>query len=110
MYKAIGVDAKSEFAFEGQKLSQRSLSAKEEKKCTTVKQLYLFICKAISFQAKFCMFIVMSHEHTENIFLKSLNVYLSTLKWGQYSSSATIRAFLQSVFLYFILSKNKKIF
>ena len=31
MYKAIGVDAKSEFAFEGQKLGQRSLNAKMRK-------------------------------------------------------------------------------
>ena len=31
MYKAIGVDAKSEFAYEGQKLGQRSLSAKMRK-------------------------------------------------------------------------------
>ena len=31
MYKAIGVDAKSEFVYEGQKLGQRSLSAKMRK-------------------------------------------------------------------------------
>ena len=31
MYKAIGVDAKSEFAYEDQKLGQRSLSAKMRK-------------------------------------------------------------------------------
>ena len=58
------MDAKSEFAYEGQKLGQRSLSAKNEKICTTVKQLYLFICEHISFQAKFCMPLVIS----ENIF------------------------------------------
>ena len=102
------VDAKSEFAFEGQILGQRSLSAKKEKKCSTVKQLYLFICKPISFKAKFCMYIVISHENTEKILLL-LNVNLSTLKWDQ-RLSATIRAFLQTVFLYFILSNNKKIF
>ena len=38
------------------------------------------------------MFIVIRHENTEKIFL-SLNVHLSTLKWGQSSSSAKIRAF-----------------
>ena len=68
MYKAIGVNAKSEFAYEGQKLGQRSLSAKMRKKCTTVKQVYLFICIHISFQAKFCMFIVINHENTAEIF------------------------------------------
>ena len=31
MYKTIGVDAKSEFAYEGQKLGQRSMSAKMRK-------------------------------------------------------------------------------
>ena len=31
VYKAIGVDAKSEFAYEGQKLGQMSLSAKMRK-------------------------------------------------------------------------------
>ena len=59
---------RSEFAYEGQKLGQKSLSAKKRKKITTVKQLYLFICKPISFQAKFCMFIVISHENNEKIF------------------------------------------
>ena len=33
----------------------------------------------------------------------SLNNHLLTLKWGQSSSSATIRAFLQTVFLFFYL-------
>ena len=32
MYKVIGVDVKSEFAYEGQKLGQRSLSAKKRKR------------------------------------------------------------------------------
>ena len=68
MYKAIGVDAKSEFAYEGQKLGQSSLSAKKEKICTTVKQLYLFICKHISFQAKCCMLIVISLKNIEQMF------------------------------------------
>ena len=68
MYKAIGVDAKSKFAYEGQKIGQRSLSAKIIKICTTVKQLYFFICKHISFQAKFCMLIDISLKNIENFF------------------------------------------
>ena len=35
---------------------------------TTVKQLYLFICKHISFQAKFCMLIVISLKNIEKMF------------------------------------------
>ena len=50
-----GVDAKSEFAYEGEKLGQRALTEKKKKICTTVKQLYLFIRQHITFQAKFCM-------------------------------------------------------
>ena len=34
---------------------------------------------------------------------------MSTLKWGQRSSSAIIRAYLQTVFLFFLWS-NKKMF
>ena len=83
------MDAKSEFAHEGQKSGQRSLSAKMRK---YVKQLYLFICKHISFQANFCMLILISLKNIEKMFLK-LNVHMSTLKWGQRSSIAIIGAF-----------------
>ena len=55
------------FAYEGQKLGQRSLSSKREK-CTNVKELYIFICKPISFQTKLCMFTVISLNNTENIY------------------------------------------
>ena len=43
MYKAIGVDAKSEFAYEGRKLGQRSLSAKMKKyvHCKTTLSFYM---------------------------------------------------------------------
>ena len=53
MYKAIEVDAKSEFAYEGQKLGQRSLSAKHEKVCTTVKQLNLLYVNIFHFKPNF---------------------------------------------------------
>ena len=66
MYKAIGVDAKSEFSYEGQK---KVIECKNEKISTTVKQLYLFICKHISFQAKFYMLIVISLKNIEKMFL-----------------------------------------
>ena len=63
------MDAKSEFAYEGQKFGQRSLSAKMKKICTTVKQLYYFICKHSSFQAKFGMLIVISLKKIEKMFI-----------------------------------------
>ena len=35
---------------------------------------------------------------------------MSTLKWGQRSSSAIIRAFLQTVFLFFSLVQQQDVF
>ena len=69
MYKAIGVDAKSEFAYEGPEIRPKVIECKNEKICTTIKRLYLFICKHISFQAKFGMLTVISLKNTEKIFL-----------------------------------------
>ena len=43
------------------------IECKNEKICTTVKQLYLFICKHISFQAKFGMLIVISLKNIEKM-------------------------------------------
>ena len=57
------------------------IECKNEKICTSVKQLYLFIFKHISFQAKLCMPIVISLKNIEKMFLY-INVYMSTLKWG----------------------------
>ena len=41
-------------------IRSKVIECKNEKICTTVKQLYLFICKHISFQAKSYMLIVIS--------------------------------------------------
>ena len=41
---------------------------KTEKLCSTVKQLYLFICKRISFQARFCMVLIISGKTLRNVF------------------------------------------
>ena len=72
--------------------------------------MYLFICKNISFHTKFCMLIVISLKNIEQMFFLLLNVHMSTLKWGQRSSSAIIGAFLQTVFLFFLWSNNKMLF
>ena len=81
MYKTIGVDAKFEFAYEGQKLGQRSLSAKMRKNALLKKQLYLFICKHISFQAKFGLLNVISLKNIEKIFFITKCSYVD-LKMG----------------------------
>ena len=86
----------------------RVIEFKNEKICTTLEQLYIFICKHISFQAKFCMLIVISLKNIEKFFLY-LNVHMSTLKWGQRSSSAIMGAFLQTLFL-FSLVKQQDVF
>ena len=46
------------------------------------------------------MLIVISLKTLRKGFLQ-LNVHMSTLKWGQRSSSAIIGAFLQTVYLFF---------
>ena len=35
----------------------------KEKLCSTVKQLYLFICKHVSFQVRFCMVLIISGKN-----------------------------------------------
>ena len=49
-------------------MRSRVIEFKNEKICTTLKQLYIFICKHISFQAKFCMIIVISLKNIEKFF------------------------------------------
>ena len=109
MYKAIGVDAKSEFAYEGQKLGQRSLSAKMRKICTTVKQLYLFICKHISFQANFCMLIVISLKNIEKIFFITKCSYVD-FKIGSKVIKCNNRSMFSNCVSFFLWSNNKKLF
>ena len=49
-------------------LRSKVIECKKEKICITVKQLYHFICKHISFQAKFCMLIVISLKNIKKMF------------------------------------------
>ena len=106
MYKALGVDAKSEFAYEGQKLGQRSLSAKMRKICTTVNQLYLFICKHISFQAKFCMIIVISLKNIEKVFFITKCSY-DDFKIGSKVIKCNNRSIFTNCVSFFLWSNNK---
>ena len=109
MYKVIGVDAKSKFAYEGQKLGQRSLSAKNEKICTTVKQLYLFICKHISFQAKFRMLIVISLKNIEKMFFITKCSYVD-FKIGSKVIKCNNRSSFTNCVSFFLWSNNKMLF
>ena len=68
MYKAIGVDAKSEFAYEGQKLGQRSLSAKMRKYVLLENNFIFLYVKIFHFEAKFCMLMVISLINIEKKF------------------------------------------
>ena len=74
--------------------------------CTTVKQLYLFICKHILFQAKFCMLIAISLKNIEKMFFITKCSYVD-FKMGSkvikcnntvflLFSGATTRCFLNS--------------
>ena len=49
------------------RIRSKFIECKNKKICTTVKQLYLFICKHISFQAKFFMRIVISLKNIEKM-------------------------------------------
>ena len=106
MYKAIGVDAKSEIAYEGQKLGQRSLSAKMRK---YVKQLYLFICKHISFQAKFCMLIVISLKNIEKMIFITKCSYVD-FKMGSKVIKYKNRSIFTNCVSFFLWSYNKMLF
>ena len=66
VYKTMRMDAKSEFAREGQNLGQMSMSAKK-RNSSSVKQIYLFICKHNSFYTRFCMLIVISWKNIKKI-------------------------------------------
>ena len=55
------------------------------------------------------MLIVISLKNIEKRFL-SLDIDMSTLKWGQRSSSAIIGAILQTVFLFFFSCPTTRFF
>ena len=103
------MDAKSEFAYEGQKLGQRALSAKMKKICTTVKQLYLYICKHISFQAKFCMLIVISLINIEKMFFITKCSYVG-FKMGSEVIKCNNRSIFINCVSFFSLVQQQDVF
>ena len=55
------------------------------------------------------MLIVISLENIVKMFFV-INVHMSTLKWGQRSSSAIIGAFLQTLFLFSLVQQQDVFF
>ena len=90
-------------------MRSKVIECKNEKIYTTVKQLYLFICKHISFQAKFCMLIVISLKNIEKMFFITKCSYVD-FKMGSKVIKCNNRGFLQTVFLFFLWSNNKMLF
>ena len=103
MYKAIGVDSKSEFAYEGQKLGQRSLSAKIRKYVLLENN---FICRNISFQAKFYMLIVISRKNTEKMLFVTKCSYVD-FKMGAKVIKCNNRIIFTNCDSFFLQSNNK---
>ena len=77
--------------------------------CTTVKKLYLFICKHISFQAKFCMLIVISLKNIENNFFITKCSYVD-FKIGSKVIKCNNRSILTNCVSFFLWSNNKMLF
>ena len=77
--------------------------------CTTVKQLYLFICKHISFQAKFCMLIVISLKNIEKIIFITKCSYVD-FKMGSKVIKCNNRSIFTNCVSFFLWSNNKMLF
>ena len=73
--------------------------------CTTVKQLYLFICKHISFQAKLCMLIVISLKNIEKMFFITKYSYVD-LKMGSKVNKCNNRSIFYKLFLFFLVQQQ----
>ena len=75
----------------------------------TVKQLYLFICKHIAFQAKFCMLVVVSLKNIGRMF------FITTCSYVDFKiGSKVIKCNNWSIFTncvsFFLWSNNKMLF
>ena len=77
--------------------------------CTTVKQLYLFICKHIQFQAKFCMLIVISLINMEKMFFITKCSYVD-FKTGSKVNKCNNRSIFTNCVVVFLWSNNKMFF
>ena len=81
-------------------IRSKVIECKNEKICSTVKQLNIFTCKHISFLAKFCMLIVISLENIEKMFHITKCSYVD-FKMGSKVIKCNNRSILQTVFLFF---------
>ena len=87
-------------------MRSKVIECKNEKICTTVKQLYLFICKHISFQAKFCMLIVISLENIEKMFFITKYPYVD-FRMGSKVIKYNNWSIITNCFSFFLWSNNK---
>ena len=90
-------------------MRSKVIECKNEKICTTVKQLYLFICKHISFQAKFCMLIVISLKNVEKTFFITKCSYVD-FKMGSKVIKCNNRSNFTNCVSFFLWSNNKMLF
>ena len=77
--------------------------------CTTVKQLYLFICKHISSQAKFCMLIVISLKNIEKMFVITKCSYVDC-KMGSKVIKCNNRSIFTNCVSFFFSGPTKRCF
>ena len=82
---------------------------KNEKICTTVKQLYLFICKHISFEAKFSMLIVLNLKNIEKMFLITKCSYVD-FKMGSKVIKCNNRSIFTNRVSFFSLVQQQDVF
>ena len=85
------------------------IECKNEKICTTVKQLYLFICKHISFQAKFCMHIFISLKNIDKMFFITKYSYVD-FKIGSKIIKCNNRSIFTNCVSFFSLVQQQDVF
>ena len=90
-------------------MRSKVIECKNEKICTTVKQLYLFICKQILFQAKFCMLIVINLKNIENMFFITKCSYVN-FKMGSKVIKCNNRSIFTNCVSFFLWSNKKMLF
>ena len=82
---------------------------KKENLCSTVKQLYLFICKHVSFQARFCMVLIISGKNIGKCFVTTKRSSVDS-KMGSKVTKCNNQSIFTNCVSFFIWSNNKMIF
>ena len=88
-------------------MRSKVIGGKNVKICITVKQLYLSICKHISFQAKLCMLIVISLKTLRKCFFFITKCSYVSFKMGSKVIKCNSRSIFTNCVSFFLWSKNK---